>query len=672
MASDSIDHGSVSNRSGDGRSADDGSVTTVGTDERRYRKLIENIQDTVTVVDATGAPIWTSASVKGDLGYVPQFWEKVDLFELVHPDDKDQITERLAGLLGGGDSTSGEVRLRRPTGDYSWVAYGAINRLADPDVGGIVITARPIDSEVEARRLQTARNSELEKALATRSQFIAGLSHELRSPLHAIIGLSEILQSSTTLTAEEHRHVESITQEATALRVMIDSLLDFSKIDAKRMDLLVEPFSPAAVIDAVGQSHLSAARAKGLNFGIDIDAALPHVVLGDEHRLRQILVNLVTNAIKYTDTGRIDIVVSAQDSSPPESDDGSRTLSFVVTDTGAGIPPDAVDTLFEPYRQVRASDTTKGTGLGLAITKSLVELMEGTLTFESDETGTSFICQIPFRPARRASDRPSAGSTPAPAPARSQNELSVLVVDDSEVNQMLARSQLERLGHLATVVSGGLEALEVLGERTFDLVLMDWHMPGIDGLETTRRIRQNEGGENPMVIIATTASATSGDREACLDAGMDDYLAKPISLTDLSDMIGKWGPTPTNDEAPVGSINDSTIDQLVADLGDPTVVATVISTFLDELDRHCAAIEESLASDDRVTISRSAHTLKSTASMLGAADLAKKCADLEAASRTTTASADELATLAAELASHAEKAAGSLAERRERLLTDKA
>lgn len=589
--------------------------------QRRYRKLIENISDTVTVVDAEGVSIWTSAAARGDLGYEAEFWGQADLFGLAHPDDRAAIEQGLVDILRAtGVVVDGEARLRRPDGTYRHVAYRAVNRLDDPDISGIVITARPIDAEILVRQERIERQAELEAALTHRAQFIADVSHEMRSPLHAIVGLTEIIVSSDELAPALRRQLQSIEREARALRLMLDELLDFSKISANRIELRSEPFSPGAVMDAVGASHGSTARERGLDFRVAIDPSLPLVLLGDEHRLRQVMVNLVSNAIKYTDTGSIELSARY---------DRDGRLELAVADTGPGIPEAAWPTLFEPYLQARARDSTKGTGLGLVITKRLVELMDGELHFDTSPAGTVFRVRVALGEGRRRSDRLAVRGIPEAQAARG---LEVLVVDDSEVNLMLASSQLERLGHNPTTVESSEACLELLSRAAFDIILMDWHMPEIDGLEATKRIRATEGSERRTPVIATTASVMAGDRETCLAAGMDDYLPKPVSLQDLARMIERWAPTDRRAISPEAN-KTSGVEALLNELGDEEIVKAVLATFLGELPGWRDDLTKGVETDDLPRARRAAHTLKSTALMLGATELSAQCASFESATQ---------------------------------------
>lgn len=449
---------------------------------------------------------------------------------------------------------------------------------------------------------------------------MAMFSHEIRTPLHSILGVAELLATSQDLTVEQRQHVDTITNESHALRAMIDDVLDLSKLSAGQMELGNEVFSPSSVVDDVGQSFRLACIEKGLEFAIRVDAAIPSVVRGDALRLRQVLVNLVSNAVRYTDVGFVRLEATT-------NVDGS--IRFRVSDSGCGIPPSARSSIFEPFTRAESSQGG-GTGLGLTITKRLVELMDGALGFETSDRGTSFWCDIVFGHARRASDLEPTAPSPLLA---ATSEAHILVVDDSEVNRLLASSQLDRLGYTFTTARSGEEALERMEAESFDAVLMDWHMPGLDGLEATRQWRAAEVGRPPLPIITMTASAMTGDRERCLDAGATDYLSKPVSITDLGTTLAKWTSktrqASETDASTSLSYDRRQIDSLIRDLGDADVVRSILDAFLDMIPQYRSAARDSLADGDSHGVRRCAHTLKSTAAMLGASDLARACELLE-------------------------------------------
>lgn len=446
--------------------------------------------------------------------------------------------------------------------------------------------------------------------------FLAAMSHELRSPLHAILGLAELLELDPDVHPAAMKHVRSIRRETAALAHVIDDLLDFSKVSVGELELLDEPFSPAQVLDGAVGGLQSKAIERGLDLHVEVDAATPRALRGDAHRLRQVLVNLTSNAVKYTERGSVRVTLE------PVGDG----LRYRVIDTGPGIPERAQDSLFDPYKQARREDTIKGTGLGLAISHRLVALMGGELRFDTSPSGTTFWFDLPIVTADpaliRASDAEEASTGRAGT---------VLVVDDSPVNRMLSEAQLGRLGYDVVLADSGFAALDHLTHNAVDVVLMDWHMPEMDGLETTRRIRESEQERTP--IIAVTASAMSGDRERCLEAGMDDYLAKPIAIDALATMLEAWvavdGRDATTSIEPEPGPDDGAIDALIDDLGDAGIVASVLGTFLAELPGWIADIEDAVAESDLDTVRRTAHTIKSTAAMFGRHQLALACADLE-------------------------------------------
>lgn len=278
---------------------------------------------------------------------------------------------------------------------------------------------------------------------------------------------------------------------------------------------------------------------------------------------------------------------------------------------------------------MEAADSNMGTGLGLTITKMLVELMGGTISFESSSEGTTFTCELPMQEGRRAADRTSSGQRRSGETAAAK----LLVVDDSEVNRILASAQIERLGHDFDLTDSGSEAIEMVAATSYDIVLMDWHMPEVDGLEATRRIRELGDAIDQPTIVAMTASVMTGDRERCLAAGMDDYLAKPVSLADLEAMIDRWsGAGPVKDtpsQTATDTIDDQAIERLIDDLGDRTVAHSIVMTFLTELKNWRGELTSGVSSGDLETARRAAHTVKSTSAMLGARSLSEACKSFE-------------------------------------------
>lgn len=369
-----------------------------------------------------------------------------------------------------------------------------------------------------------------------KSTFLANMSHEIRTPIHGIAGMADLLRD-TDLSPTQARYVEGIESSTRALLTVVNDVLDLSKIEAGKLELDLQTFNLTSFLNNLVLPFEHEAKRKGLAFHCKLPDRLPTAVKGDPTRIRQILSNLLSNAIKFTESGYVAFSLETLEGGKGEC----VQYRFRIEDSGIGIAPDMIERLFRPFEQADSSTTRRfgGTGLGLSISKHLAGLMHGDITVRSKKNvGSVFEFVVELGSGRVNEIR---------AFEADQDEVElhgqVLIAEDNPINQLIAKTMLENLGLATIVVQNGVEALSIMKERSFDLILMDCQMPKLDGYETTRQIRRNDSIMNPGVpIIAMTASVMKGDLERCIAAGMNDYLPKPVSFPSLRTMLCKWLP----------------------------------------------------------------------------------------------------------------------------------
>ena len=574
-----------------------------------YRLLTDNANDILWRLDRDYKSIYISPSVEKLVGYTVE--ETIGSHISLGFTDEGLETVRKLAIQRHEAELRGEplgaitfeARHRRKDGSIVWAdSCTTSERDAEGVITGYYGITREITERKEAELLILEAKVAAEQANKTKSEFLALVSHEIRTPLNSLVGFSRMARN-TTDPAKLAQYHAILEESARSLMELVNDILDMSKIEAGQLECEAIPFNLRQLVRSLETDYNHLAQHKRLSFQMDVDDAVPEWVSGDPVRMRQILVNLLSNAAKFTERGGITCTIGIPGRN---STDDPSLIRFEVHDTGIGIPESKQSLLFEPFQQIDPSISRNygGTGLGLAIVRSLTLIMGGSIGLVSQEgKGSCFTVELPLPETKPLPD------LPPPRPVALTSGMA-LVVEDNRFNRLLFEELLTEWGLQVTLAENGLQAMELLEQQLVDLILLDIRMPGIDGIEVARRIRRREEkqGTPPVTIIAVTADRDTATREACIAAGINEVLAKPVIPEQLAKVIGIHcqGIVPVMPE-PQPLLNQQALKALGSD---HNLVRKFRVILAQDIDAELKSLKGALESEDCLLLRRVAHTLK--------------------------------------------------------------
>ncbi len=609
--------------------------------QEEIRAVLDHLLECVITIDCQGIVRSVNPAIEQLLGYRPEELLGRNVACLMDSPQRERHDDYLARYLRTGErhiiGFSREVTGRHKDGSAVSVELS----VSEYNINGerlFVGTLRDIRERQALIASLTQARAAAEQASRAKSSFLATMSHEIRTPMNGVIGLVDVL-AQDRLSPYQNDLLKTIRESAGNLLRIIDDILDFSKIEAGKLDIQRDTLDLPALIEEQCRALMPLASAKGVDLAIHIDAEVPQWICADALRLRQILCNLLGNAIKFSGNERNPSAARGQvEVRARVLGEAAQQLVLDVEDNGIGITAEHQRNLFNPFTQAESSTTRRfgGTGLGLAICKRLVDLMGGDIGVDSSPgRGSLFSVRLPLEPA---SAPPAEPTLPEPTPRVAGRSYRILVAEDDAVNRKVIQHQLALLGHRCDTARDGVEALEMWRQGGYDLLLTDLHMPDMDGYQLAEQVRRAEQGQRRMPILVLTANALREEAARAEAAGMDEYLTKPIRLATLEAALARWLPRdPAGDAA--GSTRASSDEAALLDAqalvelvgDDRAMIADILRDYRDSLDLLAPQLDEACEHDDRATLGALAHRLKSSSLAVGARRLAQTCRALEEA-----------------------------------------
>jgi len=593
--------------------------------------IVQSSEDAIAAYSPAGTILTWNRGAEAVFGHSAAEAIGKPMSMLLPPDQQHVLVSATEQVRAGTFMSNYEgVGLHRDGRRIPLLGSGSPVRNAAGELIAISMILRDVSERKRYEKELIRAREAADAANVAKSRFLANMSHEIRTPMNGVIGMMQLLLE-TELSAEQRRYANVAQTSGQVLLSLIDNILDLSKIEARKVTLEKCSFNLRHTLESVVQLVGIQAKAKSLNLVLRVSPEIPELLRGDPHRLRQILTNLAANAVKFTERGEVAVEAALE-----KQADGQVTVAFRIVDTGIGMRPDEIARLFQPFAQADTSTTRKygGTGLGLIISKQLVEMMGGKIGVHSlAGLGSTFWFTAVFETAEPEVVQPVTGGVDrgnrGPVPG-----LRILVVEDNPVNREVLLAQLSRLGYQAAAVENGAEAVEALAAAGYDLVLMDCQMPVMDGFEATLHIREVHRSDIP--IVAVTADAMPADRDRCLQAGMNDYLAKPVELQRLADVLTKWLHAPSaggcaeappedpKTQGPMIFNQDALMRRL---LGDRHLAGAILRSFVGGCPARLNELRQRIAEADASGARLRAHSLKGAAATVAAEEL---CAFAEA------------------------------------------